>query len=268
MYTHKWSANDPKAAIVLVHGTGEHHGRYEHVAKYLNERGWDVYTGDLPGCGRSEGKRGHIASFQEYVDTVRQWTLNACADAQGRPVFLMGHSLGGLIVTRFVQSDETSDKLSGVILTSPCLQLQLEVPAWKAQLAQALNRFWPTLTIPNGITPDMVSRDVNIQLCYRTDPYNYHKVSVRWYQELHHAMDQAWANRDKLDVPMLVLQAGDDFLVNAKAVEQFVDGVRGEITFRNYAGLRHEILNEPEREEILNQMEEWMNQKLNRNMTY
>lgn len=268
LYTHTWSAKDARAALVLVHGTGEHHGRYEHVAKYVNEQGFDVYTGDLPGCGRSGGKRGHIDSFGEYVETVRRWTLHAFAKSQGRPVFLMGHSLGGLIVTRYVQTNESSRNLSGIILTSPCLQLQLEVPVWKAQLAKALNRLWPTLTIPNGITPEMVSRDPDIQTSYVVDPFNYHKVSVRWFQELHQAMELARKNRDKLAVPMLVLQAGDDYLVQAKAVEEFVDGLDGVAELHKYPGLRHEILNEPEKEEIVRKMVEWMDRQIQLNVSY
>ncbi|EJL42341.1 phospholipase YtpA [Brevibacillus agri] len=259
MSVHKWSASEPKGAVVLVHGTGEHHGRYEHVAAFLNQQGWDVYAEDLPGWGRSPGIRGHVDSFDDYVQRVREWTVAALEDSAGkRPVFLLGHSLGGLIATRFVQREKAAHELAGLVLTSPCLQLKLEVPAWKAQAARLLDRFWPTLAIANGITPDMVSRDEAVQAAYKNDPLNYPKVSVRWFLELHKAMQAAWEERERLTVPVLVLQAGDDSLVDADAVGRFTEGIQGQKTFRRFPGLRHEVLNEPEREDVLSHMDRWM----------
>ncbi|MGN7470088.1 lysophospholipase [Brevibacillus sp. SAFN-007a] len=259
MRVHKWPASEPKGAIVLVHGTGEHHGRYEHVAAFLNRQGWDVYAEDLPGWGRSPGIKGHIDSFDAYVEKVREWTVAALDDSERkRPVFLLGHSLGGLIATRFVQAEKTAQELAGLILTSPCLQLKLEVPAWKAQAARWLDRFWPTLAMANGISPDMVSRDEAVQAAYRNDPLNYPKVSVRWFCELHKAMQTAWEERERLALPVLVLQAGDDSLVDADAVERFTAGIQGQKTFRRFPGLRHEVLNEPEREDVLRQIGNWM----------
>lgn len=266
MYKHKWPAVAPKAAVVLVHGTGEHHGRYAHVARYLNEQGWDVYTGDLPGCGQSPGKRGHISSFSQYIDTVHQWTNEALVQSDGRPVFLMGHSLGGLIVTRYAQTQAAAEKLSGIILTSPCMELVLKVPEWKKSLAKVLDRIWPSLALPNGISPDMVSRDVKVQDLYKRDPLNYHKVSVRWFEELHRAMKLAWEEADKLDLPVLILQAGDDQLVDAQAVERFADRIQAEKEFHLFPHLRHEVLNEPEKQQVLERMVQWMQK--NTNMTY
>ncbi|GED70557.1 phospholipase YtpA [Brevibacillus reuszeri] len=263
MFKHKWPSQNQRGAVVLVHGTGEHHGRYEHVAAYLNEQGWTVYTGDLPGWGRATGARGHIDSFSQYIETARMWTEEALKDISGEyPVFIMGHSLGGLIAARFVQVFERRHELSGLILTSPCMQLKLVVPEWKAQVARWLDRVWPTLTIPNGITPDMVSRDEQVQAAYKSDPLNYPKVSVRWFQELERAMTRAWEERGKLDIPVLIMQAGDDTIINADAVERFAEGIGPHATFQRIAGLRHEILNEPERDKILRQIGEWMNEKI------
>ncbi|MGG1659300.1 lysophospholipase [Brevibacillus sp. NRS-1366] len=268
MVTHKWLTSDQKGAVVLVHGTGEHYGRYEHVATFLNQHGWAVYAGDLPGWGRSSGPRGHIDSFAQYVETVRGWAEEALAEAkENQPVFVMGHSLGGLVATRFVQNYERRQELAGLILTSPCVQLKLAVPAWKAQLAQWLDRVWPTLAIPNGITADMVSRDKAVQAAYQSDPLNYPKVSVRWFHELHRAMGQAWEEREYLSIPLLVLQAGDDSIIDADAVERFATEICTDTEFQLFPGLRHEILNEPEREQVLQQIGTWLNKK-SRNVTY
>lgn len=255
-----WNTADSQGVVVLVHGTGEHHGRYQHVGAFLNRCGWDVDTGDLPGWGRATGKKGHVDSFRQYTDTVREWTEEALEKAAGRvPVFLLGHSLGGLIVTRFAEEYERRRELAGLILTSPCLQLKLQVPAWKVELARLLDKVWPTLSMPNGIAPEMVSRVPEVQEMYIRDPLNYPKVSVRWFQELHRAMRQAWEHRHKLDIPVLVVQAGDDQLIDAEAIERFVSDLPAAVTFHLLPGLRHEVLNEPEKEEVMQMMVEWMN---------
>ncbi|MFD2371011.1 alpha/beta hydrolase [Brevibacillus sp. GCM10020057] len=255
--SYQWPAPEPKGAVVLVHGTGEHYGRYEHVAAFLNERGWSVFTGDLPGWGRSPGRRGHIDSFDQYIEAVHGWMAEAraaCGAAQ--PLYLLGHSLGGLIAVRYVQSAGSAG-LTGLILTSPCLALKLEVPRWKARLARLLDSAWPTLAMPNGITADMVSRDEAVQAAYRTDPLNYGKVSVRWFQELQRAMEAAWQERAAIPLPVLIQQAGDDSLIQADAVERFAASLPM-AEFHRWHGLRHEVLNEPEKEQVMQQMERWM----------
>ena len=253
-----WNAPDSQGVVVLVHGMGEHHGRYRHVGAYLNSRGWNVITGDLPGWGSAPGKKGHIDTFSQYTDTVRRWTETALERAAGQPVFLLGHSMGGLIVTRFAEEYERKGELTGVILSSPCLKLRLKVPGWKAVLARLLDKTWPSLTMPNGVTPDMLTRDREVQRLYLGDPLIYPKVSVHWFQELQRAMGQAWEERHKLDVPMLVLQAGDDQLIDAEAVARFVSGLPASALFRLFPGMRHEVLNEPEKEEVMKRMADWM----------
>jgi lysophospholipase len=156
-----------------------------------------------------------------------------------------------------------------LILSSPCLELKIPVPEWKKQLASVMDRIWPTLRLPNEIEPYMVTRDPDVQEQYRTDPYNYAKVSVRWFRELHRAMQEAWKEREQLDIPLLVLQAGDDCLINAAAVERFVSGVPSpDVRFVSFPGLHHEVMNEPEREEVLEQVVNWIEQRTPSNVTY
>ncbi len=270
LFRHRWGVDHPRATVVLVHGTGEHHGRYEHVARFLNHHGIEVVTGDLPGWGRSPGIKGHIDRFEMYLDSVEEWVEEALAEANGqRPVFVLGHSLGGLVATRFVQRYSRRSHLAGLILSSPCLELKIAVPAWKRKLADVLDRVWPTLRLPNEIEPYMVTRDPDIQVQYRTDPLNYGKVSVRWFQEIGRAMEEAWQERNRLDIPMLVLQAGDDCLINPVGVERFVSGAAtADLRFVCFPGLYHEVMNEPEREAVMEQIINWMEPRLPLNVTY
>ncbi|MEJ8544648.1 alpha/beta hydrolase [Brevibacillus borstelensis] len=260
-FSHTWSVEKPRAAMVLIHGTGEHHGRYQHVAEELNRHGVEVVSGDLPGWGRSPGRKGHIESFSQYLDAVEAWVETALQRAgQKYPVFVFGHSMGGLVAVRFIERFERREQLGGAILTSPCLQLKIPVPRWKARLADWLDKSWPTLRMASGIKPEMVSRDPMVQKSYITDPWQYPKASVHWYQELQRAMGEAWEERERVTVPTLVLQAGDDMLVDADAVERFAADLPVDATFRRFPGMRHELLNEPERDEVLCCIAEWMKQ--------
>ncbi|MBO8162198.1 MAG: alpha/beta hydrolase [Brevibacillus sp.] len=252
---------DAKGIVVLVHGTAEHSGRYEHVAAYLNRCGYSVYSGDLPGWGRSTGRKGHIAVFQDYLDVVEGWVSDAEGEKRstGCSVYLMGHSLGGLIAVRFIQRYGQRHLLDGLILSSPCLKLRIVPPVWKVRLAQTLNRLWPTLRLSNEIAPWQVTRDEAVREAYQTDPFVYNKVSVRWFCELQQAMQAALAEADMVTLPLLVVQAGDDQLVDPGGAEHFVNrAAAGDKTFRLFPELYHEVLNEPEREMVLAEIADWL----------
>lgn len=254
-----WEKEPLKGAIVLVHGAAEHHGRYGHVVQALNEHGYQVWAGDLPGWGRSQGLKGHIDSFEEYLITIKRWVERARSHLpEELPLYLLGHSMGGLAAVRFVER-YGAQHLAGLILSSPCLQLKIEPPSWKVSLAGCLDQIWPTLRIANGITPGMVARDDVIRTQYKTDPLNYSKVSVRWFNELLRAMDAAWKERNQIQLPTLIMQAGADLLVNPAAVAEFAQGLTTpDKQYIEYPGFYHEIFNEAEREQVLSDLTEWL----------
>lgn len=263
-FRHSWRADEPRATVILVHGTGEHHGRYAHVADYLNKRGITVESGDLPGWGRSAGLKGHVSQFDDYVTAVAEWVEEAKQRASG-PVFLLGHSLGGLIVTRYIEQYASYHGLDGLILSSPCLQLKLEVSQWKRGLAEMLNRVWPTLRLANDIAPYHVSRDPLVQADYISDPLNFPKVSVRWFTELLKAMELAWQDQQRIDLPVLTVQAGADYIIDADGVERFVAGLPiADKEYERFAGLYHEVMNEPERDLVLDKIGAWLGNRLHK----
>src|SRR5690625_4840620 len=119
-----WEVSEPRGVIVIVHGAGEHHGRYKWLAEKWNEHGFEVIMGDLPGQGKSRGKRGHIQSFSQYIDVVGEWI--EAARKRNLPILLLGHSMGGLIIIRLLM--ERAIVVHGVILSSPCLGLSQPPP--------------------------------------------------------------------------------------------------------------------------------------------
>lgn len=245
----KWEVAEPRGVIVVVHGAGEHHARYEWLARKWNEHGFEVIMGDLPGQGKTRGRRGHIQSFNQYLDTVEEWLAEA--RTKELPIILFGHSMGGLIVIRTLM-ERSRGLIQGVILSSPCLGLS-QPPAKSKELATKLiHRIAPTLSANSGIRSEQVTRNEKIREAYLKDELRVTKVSARWYQELAKAMRLAHRYPEKFpNVPLLVLQAGEDLLVNKFEVRNWFDHLSiTEKYYKEWDGLYHEVLNEPEREAV------------------
>ena len=277
---------DAPAAVVLVHGAGEHCGRYSHVVEKLTSHGIAVVTGDLPGHGRTEGLRGHVDSFEEYLDAVEGWVRQAeelaertaqmafermgelpgafRQDASNAPIALIGHSMGGLVVVRYLQERAAAHpRLVSAVVSSPCLRLSKEVPGWQRSLAGVLDSVTPRLRMASNIAPTDVSRAPEVIRSYGTDPLNGNKVSVRWFRELNRAMESACANPHRITVPMLVMQAGQDKLVAPQETEAFYKklSAHDRHKFVMYPELYHELFNEPERENVFAEMMNWLQGK-------
>lgn len=246
----KWEADDPKGVFVLVHGSGEHHGRYEWLIEKWRTNGFHVVMGDLPGHGETRRARGHIDSFDEYIEAISQWVKEA--ETYGLPVFLFGHSLGGLAVIRTLTEKELP--LRAVILSSPCLGLVHPPPKPLKVFARATNVVAPRWRVqikrPGGNpiatrNPDRLSQDDN-------DPLIVTKVSIRWYNELEKAMKIASETTAEFpDIPLLALQAGDDKIVDQALTARWFNRLPvKDRTYKEWKGLYHELFNEPEREEV------------------
>ncbi|HET7628922.1 MAG TPA: alpha/beta hydrolase [Bacillales bacterium] len=245
-----WETERPRATIVLVHGSGEHHGRYEWLIQRFRKERFNVLIGDLPGHGEHAETPGHIATFDEYIRTVDGWLAEA--GKSGLPVVLFGHSLGGLIVIRTLM--ETSRKPAAVLLSSPCLGLTFPPAFYLRAFAKAMNTVAPGLLVRikrNGRNP-LATRNVEQLRKDEKDPLILTKVSIRWYNELERAMTLAFEKTvDFPDVPLLVLQAGDDKIVSRDKVFEWYERLPIQIrAYKEWDGLYHELFNEPEREEV------------------
>lgn len=258
--------NDPKAIVLTIHGLGEHFGRYEHVGEWLNQNKIVMVGSDLPGFGVSTERRGHIDDFNEYLTKVDEWLKYINNKWPNLPVFLFGHSLGGLIVLRYIEERDVSNSLKGVIVTSPSISVKLKVPEWQIILAKGLKKIYPTLSFNSGIKSEHVSRSKDIVEKYGTDSLNYGKVSAGLYYEFQTAIKIVWEKIERINetkIPILFLQAGDDQLVDANKADEFVKNINKEqITYLNIPGLYHEVFNEPEKEKYLKMLSEWILERL------
>ncbi|AZU63674.1 alpha/beta hydrolase [Neobacillus mesonae] len=246
----KWEAEgEAKAVIVIVHGAMEHHRRYGWLIEMWRSSGFHVIMSDLPGQGMTtRANRGHIHSFDEYIIEVKDWVQ--AAYRYDLPVFLVGHSMGGLISIRLLQEEKLN--IAGVILSSPCLGLIKAPSKFLELISRILNIVFPSFRINSGLTVQMATRNEDVREADSNDTLYVTKVSVRWYRELVHAIKLAFLNLEKIqDVPMLVMQGGDDKIVNKVPVRDWFNRVPlSEKRFKEWPKCYHEIFNEPEREEV------------------
>lgn len=242
--------NAPNGTVVIVHGAGEHYLRYQWVIDELNASGYHVVTGDLPGQGQNEGKSGHIHSFDEYIERITSWLI--AAHAYDLPVVLLGHSMGGLASIRTVVSVEKRLLPDMMILSSPCLGLVNKTSRRKNLLANMINPFKPDLYVKSTVRDGTGTRNEEVKTHYATDPLRTRNITVRWYLELLKAMDQAFDEVNRFpELPLLISQGGDDLIVDKEAVYRWFNSLNiRDKSYKEWHGLYHEVLNEPERSDV------------------
>ncbi|HEY8054134.1 MAG TPA: lysophospholipase, partial [Steroidobacteraceae bacterium] len=242
--------------MLLVHGAGEHSGRYDHFAEYFTAQGFVVAALDHPGHGRSEGRRAYIARFDNYLDALHRFHQQVSAEFGGLPQFLVGHSMGGLISSHYLLQHQ--DAFVGCVLSGPLLQTELKPGFVQMTLARTLSAVLPTIGVLQ-IDASGVSRDPEEVRKYRDDPLVYHgKASARTLVELFDAMDRIQAQAGRIRLPLLLIHGGDDVLASPEG-SRFLHAhaASGDKTLRIYPGLYHEIFNEPEREGVFVEVRDW-----------
>jgi alpha-beta hydrolase superfamily lysophospholipase len=249
-------AGRPWAHVLLVHGLGDHSGRYEHVGEQLSAAGLDTWSFDLRGNGGSGGRRGHVERWSQLHDDLAE-RLRAVREVAGdRPVVLYGHSMGTLIVLGYLLSDRPKPDL--VVAGSPALDSTLS--SRKKAVARLLGRIAPTLPIPNGIDGRTLSRDPAVGEKAAADPVTCRVSTARFGAE--GLAEQARVRheyRNLPPIPMLVLHGLDDGLVPSSASE--ILRSLPSVERRTYPGLRHELHNEPEGPQILDEVIAWIRER-------
>jgi acylglycerol lipase len=259
LYYQVWKAADEQKGVVcLIHGLGEHSGRYEHWASLLNQAGYSVVSYDLRGHGKSGGKRGHVSSFDDYLKDTVLLVKEAKEKFPELSCFLYGHSLGALIVNYYVL--RTNPKLAGVVISALSNKTTLQEQKGKVLLSKVLGSIVPTLTIQSGLIPSTISRDPDIVERYIKDPLVHDKVTVGWGKSTLEAISWMEQHASEWTLPVLIMHGEKDILGYAQGSREFSSKIKGDVTLKIWSGLFHEIHNEPEKEEVFGYLHQWLDE--------
>jgi alpha-beta hydrolase superfamily lysophospholipase len=260
IFNRRYQAKPEKARLVIAHGLGEHSGRYDNVVERLVPEGISIWALDHRGHGQSEGIKGHVFSFYQYIaELYRMVEIARDKMPEGVKIFLLGHSLGGLIALRFVAS--FPKMIDGVIVSSPALGLTSDIPAAKAFAGKIMSAFFPTFGFGNDLDVSKISHDEDVVRAYMDDPLVHNRVSARWFTEFLSAMKAAGHSAPEIKIPILMQLAGDDHLTNAGTSANFFEALGSEDkTLHIYKDLYHEIYNEKkeQRKQVLDDLNEWL----------
>jgi len=245
--------------VILLHGFGDHSGRYADVAAWLAQRGLAVYALDQRGHGRSPGKRGHVSRFAQFLSDVAA-LRRLVASETAAPQLLLGHSFGGTVALRYLETEP--EGLAGAIVSSPFLAVAMAVPVWKRALARVLVEVLPSVPVATGLDLAYLSTDPAVGQAARSDPLYHRVMSPRAYREILAAQGATLAEGRHIRVPLLLLLAGDDRIVSRPASEAFARSLGGDVTVKTYDGFYHEIFNEPQRARIFRDVEPWLERVL------
>jgi acylglycerol lipase len=265
LFEQSWSPEAAKALVVVVHGYAEHSARYESAALHLAQNGYAVQAFDLRGHGRSQGGRCFVRRFDEYLDDLHVVLLRAASTWPEIPVFLLAHSLGGLIASLYVISERAA--LSGFILSAPSVRLGRDFTELQARAALVLGGLFPHLPMVK-CQSSSISRDPAVVQAYQTDALVYHgRTPARTGAEIVRAIRRIQRNMERIAIPLLVMHGGQDQVTDSEGSRELWARVGStDKRIRICDGLYHEIMNEPEKASVLKEMSDWLDAHTNRLM--
>jgi alpha-beta hydrolase superfamily lysophospholipase len=252
----------PKAVLLIVHGLAEHCGRYMNVVNHFVPLGYAVYGFDHLGHGKSDGPRVYVERFQDFLDTIKTYYDMIQAWQPGKPIFLVGHSMGGLISAVYLL-DHQQD-FAGAVLSGASVKVPDHISGATIMAGKVFSKLLPKFGILK-LEADGVSRDPAVVQAYINDPLVCTgKITARLAGELLGATQRVTVEAEKITLPILILHGGADKLVECDASKTFYDRIRSAAkTLKIYPGLYHEVFNEPERGMFSGDVEGWVEERLN-----
>ncbi|MBL7135801.1 MAG: alpha/beta hydrolase [Candidatus Marinimicrobia bacterium] len=262
LYEQSWfPKSEPKAVVIIVHGYAEHSGRYAYVAEYLCGYDYVVETFDLRGHGKSEGKKTYVKSFDEYLKDLDQFLIRTRGKYPEKPIFLFGHSMGGAIVTLYAITRQP--KVKGLLLSGAALKISDDISPLMLRLSPIIGFLFPKLpTIKLDSTA--VSRDPEVVKWYDNDPLNYRGgVPARTGAEINRATKCIQSQMESIELPLLIMHGTADRLADPEASKKLYSRANSkDKTLKLYEGSYHEILNDPEKARVMDDMMKWLDAHL------
>lgn len=254
---------NPKAIINLVHGFGEYSERYDQWATWFVEKGIAVHAIDYRGHGKSDGKRGYVSNFDDFLKDVDVLLEESKKLFPNLPQFIYGHSLGGNIVTNYILKKDRS--LQGAVISSPWYRLSFKPSILTLISARVMNKIYPRFTQNSTLEATGLSHDQEIVNQYIKDPLIHEKISARMFAEIYSAGKWVVENTEKLNIPVLIQHGNDDHVTSYKASKEFFEKAKSQgkdIEYKEWNGLYHELHNELNKIEIFAYVLNWLEKKL------
>ena len=258
LYWQRFTPERPRATVVVLHGGGDHCGRYPAITSALVQAAFQTALLDLRGHGQSDGRRWHVDAFSDYLHDLAAFVAKLSQDGiAGDRLFLLGHSMGGLVATLWAAGH--GRLLSGLVLSSPYFGLAMRAPLAKVLAAKLVGRFVPWLPVSAGLRMAQLTSDLELQRWTAQDPLYGRATTPRWFEESNRAQREALRRAGEIDVPLLVLAAGADEIADVSAARTFVESARSrDKRLVVYDGFRHEIFNEVRRQEPIGEAVAWL----------
>jgi alpha-beta hydrolase superfamily lysophospholipase len=254
-----WLLDKPKLWLVIAHGLGEHSGRYERLARAMAEHDIGCCAVDLRGMGKSQGRRGYVERWQQWVDDYVTLYDNVMEEADGVEVVPLGHSFGGVLLTSAVLRGAV--KPERFVLSNPAFRPAAKVPGWKLGLARIANRLTPSLALSNEVDPELISRDPGVVEAYRKDPLVHDRLSVRlaleWMAASQEALDQA----ADITVPFLLIVGSDDRIIDPQGAAEFSARATVDHSMKLYPSSYHEPFNDLDAEQVFADLAAWLDRR-------
>lgn len=263
LFEQRWLPRDDiRAVVVIVHGYAEHSGRYAHAADYMTRHGYAVYSFDLRGHGRSEGTRAFVRSFGEYLSDLKCFFERVNEREPARPIFMLGHSMGGTIVTLF--SITHSPRVHGLILSGALLKISGRISPGRRVFISAAGLLIPRLPVIKKLNCRLISSDPSVAAAYDSDPLVYRgKLLAGQGREIHKAISSIQKRMECVSLPLLILHGTGDRLVDIEGSKQlYARACSTDKTLKLYEGFYHEVLNEPGKGQVLRDIALWLNTRV------
>jgi acylglycerol lipase len=253
--------SDAKAVLFIVHGLGEHSGRYMNVVNHFVPLGYAAYALDHLGHGKSEGGREEVQRFEDFTDPLTIYYDMVKGWQAGKPVFILGHSLGGLITTYYLLDNQ--DKFKGAIISAPAIKISENISSMTITMSKILSKVAPKAGVL-ALDASMISRDPEVVKAYASDPLVFHgKTPARLAAEMLRAMLRVKEKLHKISLPFIAIQGCEDKLVDPGGAQMLYDGASSkDKTIKVYEGCYHEVFNEPERAVVLKDVETWLAERV------
>jgi len=250
----------PKAVVHIIHGYAEHIDRYGNVVNELLPAGYAVIGNDHRGHGRSEGRRGHVKSFQDFIDDEKQFRRDVIDKRfPGIPYFILGHSMGSLIAMNYVEQD--AQDLRGLILSGTGSQPGADIPKMLIAATRILSKILPSVHVKSPLPPEFISRDKDVVQAYVNDPLVYNVITPRLAYEMNRYVVIGAQNASRIMIPVLIQLGSKDTAFSGQEELFEMVGAKDK-TFKRYEGLRHEVYNEliEDRTRVLADLRHWLDQ--------